>query len=240
MIRPWSPRSARLAVDMLGATITRTRANSPRCLLVYRASEGEPVKLAITGAGHGKDHACKVEILGRGQQFVAFGGHPSGAELQWLDGGPADRALADLPAVTEAQIAAFLATCVPIIGAEPVKPKAASKPNGQDHEPATAELRDIAVALALIPNSGPPDWESWNSVGMAIYASTEGSEAGWILWRDWSARNPADDPDATLARWEHYAKSPPTQTGAGKLFALAGAASPLAQALDAEGEDTGA
>ena len=101
------------------------------------------------------------------------------------------------------------------------------KGNGHDPEgPPTAELRDIAAALALIPNAGAPDWESWNNTGLAIYAATEGAEAGWELWRDWRAKNPADDPDATLARWEHYATSPPDRTGAGKLFAMAGAASP--------------
>ena len=225
-----------LALTMFGATIVRTRENSPRCLLVYRAAEGEPTKVAITGAAHSDSHSCKVEVLGKGQQFVAYGGHWSGSELQWPDGGPADRLLAFLPAVSEAKIDAFLNAACALIDAQPLtglgspaKPKkpSARKGNGHDPEgPPTAALGDIAAALALIPNAGPPDWESWNNVGLAIYAATEGGEAGWELWRDWSAKNPADDADATLARWEHYATSPPDRTGAGKLFALAGAASP--------------
>ena len=60
-------QAVRLAVDMLGATITRTRANSPRCLLVYRAAEGEPPKVAITGTAHSKTVARKIEALGKGQ-----------------------------------------------------------------------------------------------------------------------------------------------------------------------------
>ena len=113
----------RLAVDMLGATIVRTRENSPRCLLVYRAAEGEPGKRVITGASQTKTHACKIEVLGRGQQFVAYGRHPSGAELQWHQGGPADVALADVPVVTEAQVTAFLDAAAEIIDAQPVKPE---------------------------------------------------------------------------------------------------------------------
>jgi hypothetical protein len=218
---------SQLAVNMLGATIIRTRANSPRCLLVYRATTGEPVKLTLVGASHTKDNSCKIEVLGRGQQFVAYGGHPSGAELQWLEGGPTDRALADLPAVSEDQVHAFLNACVPVIEAKPIGAKPAPKPNGQDHDgPATADIQDVAAAMALIPNTNAPDWESWNSVGLAIYAATEGSFAGWKIWSDWSAKNPADDPDYTLERWQHYEKSPPSQTGAGKLFAMVAAVSP--------------
>jgi putative DNA primase/helicase len=218
---------SQLAVNMLGATIIRTRANSPRCLLVYRAATGEPVKLTLVGASHTKDNSCKIEVLGRGQQFVAYGGHPSGAELQWLEGGPTDRALADLPAVSEDQVHAFLNACVPVIEAKPIGAKPAPKPNGQDHDgPATADIQDVAAAMALIPNANAPDWESWNNVGLAIYAATEGSFAGWKIWSEWSAKNPADDPDYTLERWQHYEKSPPNQTGAGKLFAMVAAVSP--------------
>jgi putative DNA primase/helicase len=188
--------------------------------LVYRAAEGEPAKLTLVGADG------KIEVLGKGQQFVAYGKHPSGAELEWQSGGPTELALADIPAVTEDQINRFLNACAPVIKAQPVEVKK-PKANGHDHTaPATAALIDIAAALALVPNGDMPDWESWNNVGLAIYAATAGSEAGWELWRDWSAKNPADDPDATLARWEHYAKSPPDRTGAGKLFAMAAAASP--------------
>ena len=216
-----------LAVTMLGATITRTRENSPRCLLVYRAVEGQPGKGAITGAGHGDGHACKIEVLGRGHQFVAYGMHPSGAALQWPEGGPADRDWDSCPAVSEVELYRFLNAAAALIGADPIelgKPK--RKANGRDHGPPTAEVLDIAAALRVIPNAGAPDWESWNNSGLAIYAATEGSEAGRDLWVDWSAKNPADDPDVTLARWNHYATSPPNRTGAGRLFAMAVAASP--------------
>jgi hypothetical protein len=219
-----------LAFAMLGVTIVRRRANSPRVLLVYIAAEGEPPKRVCIGRTHSSETACKVEILGKGQQFVAYGEHHSGVALQWPDGGPRERALADVPAVTEAQVTAFLAKVAEIIDAEPAEPK--PRPRGKNgtapgpDDNVVADIADITAALALIPNDGPPDWESWNSVGLAIWASTGGSGAGWVLWRDWSARNPANDPETTAARWAHYAKSPPDRTGAGKLFRLAAEASP--------------
>jgi len=80
-------RVVALAFARFGPTIKRFRANSPRCLLLYRAAEGEPGKRAVKG------EAGAIEILGRGQQFVAFGTHPSGAPLQWTPEAPGDAAL---------------------------------------------------------------------------------------------------------------------------------------------------
>jgi hypothetical protein len=222
-----------LAITMLGSTIIRTRENSPRCLLVYRAAEGEPVKLAVVGSSHTKDAACKVEVLGRGQQFVAYGAHPSGAELQWLDGGPADQDLDATPAITEERLRAFMNAAAAAIDAKPLpEPRQRTAGNGvagsghYDHEAGPVELRDIAAALQIIPNDQPADWEEWNKIGLAIFAATLGTEAGRDLWLGWSAKHPDYDEDHALKRWEHYPSSPPDRTGAGKLFAMAGSASP--------------
>ena len=62
----------------------RTRANSPRCLIIYRAAEGKPPKRKLTGK------LGKIEVLGAGQQFVAFGIHLSGATLEWFPEAPGD------------------------------------------------------------------------------------------------------------------------------------------------------
>ncbi|WGD29876.1 DUF927 domain-containing protein [Ancylobacter sp. WKF20] len=103
----------RLATDMLGEAPVRFRDDSHRFLLLYRAAEGEPRKLVIRG----EDGA--VEVLGRGQQFVAFGWHPSGAEYRWSADSPETRHRDKLMPVTEQQVAEFLAACAPIIDAQP-------------------------------------------------------------------------------------------------------------------------
>jgi hypothetical protein len=201
-----------IAVDMFGEAPIRTRQGSPRCLMLYRAAVGEPSKIVLPG------RLGKIEILGRGQQFVAFGMHPSGVELEWFPDPPGSEPRDTLPAVTEEGIVDFLTACAPIIDAPPP-----IKGNGHDHagsEPQADPLR-IAAALDSIPNSGPPDWELWNRVGMAGWRATGGSSAGWEAWNAWSARNTAYDPDATRARWDHYAKSPPTSIGAGTIFRMA-------------------
>ena len=60
------------ARELLGDAPMRGWSNSFRRILLYRATTGEPSKLKLKGL------LGDVEVLGRGNQFVAFGGHPSG------------------------------------------------------------------------------------------------------------------------------------------------------------------
>ena len=62
----------------------------------------------------------KVEVLGRNNQFVAHGIHPSGAGLEW-EGDIAPGCglqLAELPVITEEQVSQVLELIAPLIGAE--------------------------------------------------------------------------------------------------------------------------
>jgi hypothetical protein len=93
---------ARHAFNILGDALIRFRADSSRILLVYAAAEGEPAKRSIHGARGG------VEVLGKGQQFVADGTHPGGQPYQWRFGCPADTRRENLVAVTEDSITSFL------------------------------------------------------------------------------------------------------------------------------------
>jgi hypothetical protein len=214
-------RARALAIDMLGDALIRQRSNSPRSLLVYRAADGEPPKRTITSS------FGKIEVLGRGQQFVAFGRHHSGAELHWVPEPPGDYSLDALFAVTEEQITAYLTAAADLIGAK--------KPNGEDdtgfehrHSPngPRADALDVLAALAVIPNDNAPDWEFWNKIGMATWAASGGSTAGFAAWCAWSEKNQAHDPAACHERWRHYPTSPPTEIGAGTIFHIAQKAVP--------------
>jgi len=204
------------AMERFGEAPLRYRDNSGRCLVLYRAAEGQPKKRVIKGT------FGKVEVLGHGQQFVAFGVHPSGAELRWMPEAPGDVAADHLPAVTEDQITAFLADVAPIIAAEPE----AAQRNGHT-SPHTSKLGlrgdalQVVAALCAIPNTGPADWEAWNRIGMAAWAASGGSAAGLAAFHAWSEQHPSYDTDETERRWQHYAISPPTGIGAGTLFHLA-------------------
>lgn len=100
-----------------GETLVRVRADSPRLLLVYRASAWEPKKVSVFGP------LGTVEILGKGQQFVADGLHPAGLPYQWEGTrSPATVRLEDIPAASEERIPHFLALCRELLGGMPEGP----------------------------------------------------------------------------------------------------------------------
>jgi len=202
-------------VDMFGETAMRYRANSPRALLVYRAAEGAPPKRVLAGT------FGKVEVLGRGQQFVGFGVHPSGADLQWMPEAPGEIDVSSLRAITEDEVTSLLEACALSIGAEIPKGRQAERNANKGDRKLGADALQVVAALCAIPNSGPADWEAGNRIGMATYAATSGNEAGRAAFHAWSEQHPEYDADETNARWDHYSDSPPTQIGAGTLFYLA-------------------
>lgn len=205
-------RCRSLVVQRFGEAPIRMRRNSPRCLVLYRAATGTPSKIVLAG------RLGKIEVLGKGQQFVAFGRHPTGAELEWFPEPPGEESLSNLPPVDEDALLELLEQIAPIIDATPPP-----RTNGHDHasgDPQADPLR-IAAALNAITNTGPADWEAWNRIGMAVWRATGASEIGWQAFNAWSARNASYDPAETRKRWEHYETSPPTSIGAGTLFHMA-------------------
>src|SRR5271167_1088956 len=95
-----------------GETPIRYRDNSPRVLIVYRSSEGEPPKRVLAS------DAGKIEVLGLGQQFVAFGVHWTGAPLRWVGEPPGDVALDQIPTVSEDDVTKLFAFAAPLIGSK--------------------------------------------------------------------------------------------------------------------------
>jgi hypothetical protein len=203
------------ALSRFGECPMRTRPGSARCLLLYRAAEGQPPKRSVSGT------FGKVEILGRGQQFVAFGGHPTGTQLEWMPEAPGDMPLDDLTPISEDDLTAFLAAAAESIGAQPEAKRTDTLAHQSSGLGLRADTLQVLTALASIPNTGPSDWEWWNKIGMAIWAATNGSTAGLAAFLSWSETHAAYDATETERRWNHYRTSPPTQIGAGTLFHLA-------------------
>lgn len=86
-------------------------------------------------------------------------------------------------------------------------------------------LSDLRKAMEIVPNDAR-DWADWNRLGMALWSATSGSEDGLSIFLDWSAKASKFDHATTVARWRHYAKSPPTKIGAGTLYFEAREADP--------------
>ena len=144
------------------------RHKSPS-LLLFRATEGSPKKLVAVGT------LGKVEILGHGQQLLAFGTHPSGTSLEWKPKAPGEIHLEELVPVTEEQVANFLKEVGPLIGAE-TQEIASSEPHLASALGPTAALEDVEAALEVIPNDGPANWEYWNDkIGLATWTNNGAS-----------------------------------------------------------------
>jgi Primase C terminal 2 (PriCT-2)/Bifunctional DNA primase/polymerase, N-terminal len=193
----------------------RTRNNTVRCLLTYRATEGEPGHKVIRSP---KESGMKhlVEILGRGQQFIAYGMHPSGAALEWKNGSPDIIPRDQLIAVTEEQIAAFLDAAAPLIGAIPpseLLTAPISAHEEREYGDFPGEL--LPEVIDAIPNT--VDYWGWIAIGMAIHKSTNGGRDD--LFHSFSARGGAIyNAKNTDAEWKRFN---PTRTGVGKLIRLA-------------------
>lgn len=110
-----SANIAALAQLLCGQTPLRRIGRAPKVALFYRASlpltKMETPELLMPNATK-----AQVEILGAGQQAVAFGIHPDTMqEYQWPEGSPELMPMADLPMVTEAVLRNFLGTAEALI-----------------------------------------------------------------------------------------------------------------------------
>ncbi|MFK4537921.1 hypothetical protein ABIA00_006104 [Bradyrhizobium ottawaense] len=120
--------TARLIEIPTASNAPRRTGRAPRCLFLFRAAEpgkkGITSEFMVDGAKH------QVEILRDGQQFVAFGDHvETGKPYTWANGSPLDIKPADLPAITNDEIAAFLSDAEAILAGlgERVKEKPKTK-----------------------------------------------------------------------------------------------------------------
>ena len=113
-----------LAEEDLGVSRLRRVGQPPKRLLLYR-TDGEPLRKALTPELWKDGVKAQVEVMGHGQQFVAFGVHPdTQAALQWDDETPETTPLAELPPVTQEQVAAFVAAAEALLRAAGYRTKA--------------------------------------------------------------------------------------------------------------------
>jgi putative DNA primase/helicase len=82
------------------------------------------------------------------------------------------------------------------------------------------DLDELAEAMRLVPNDNL-SWENWTSWALAIFAASGGSQRGFDIFDEWSARSSKYDAVTTDERWFEISGSPPSATGAGKIFAEA-------------------
>jgi hypothetical protein len=209
-------RLEQLAREMLGETPPIRFGLPPKRLLVYRAAE------PLSGM-----KAHPIEVLGLGQQFVAFADHPETKRpYEWPQESPADLAAESLPLVDEAMIRAFLDQAQALVPPELKPGRLPGESRGRAEVSAVAELRGtpeaIADALRFIPNADL-DYDNWVRIGMALKGAL--GEDGWDLFAAWSATSSKDVPETTAKTWGSLK---PERIGAGTIYhhALSGGWNP--------------
>lgn len=206
--------------EHLGLTCERV-GNAPKILLAYRA-EAEGWGKA-TGAWFedlgGARH--RLEILGKGQQFVAYHIHPdTGAPYEWVDffGGLEAMRAGDLPVITEAQVEEALqvfeamAEEAGLVRVSGSRSKAAGLTSAPVDDPLMAfeppvgiDLTEARRLVAYIDNE---DYDTWRGVGMSLHHEFGGSIEALDLWDEWSstASNYASREDLEK-RWDGFGVS---------------------------------
>jgi Bifunctional DNA primase/polymerase, N-terminal/Primase C terminal 2 (PriCT-2) len=81
-------------------------------------------------------------------------------------------------------------------------------------------LDELAEAMRFVSNDNL-SWEEWTIWALAIFAASGGSQRGLEIFDEFSARSTKYDAVTTDERWYEISGSPPSATGAGKIFKAA-------------------
>jgi len=198
--------------SILGRTDMIRIGKSPKALYLYRTNEP-----------FSKISMHPIEVLGLGQQFVAYAIHPdTGEPYRWPVSSPHETPVSALPLVTKEQV---LHACEeaykvlpPNLRKKVLRTVIPDKEAKASQDGLVGTFAAVEDALRYVPN---PDlsWDDWNRIGMAIYCATEAK--GFTIFDQWSQSSGKYNQTETSQRWDHYSKSPPTKIGAGTLYFLA-------------------
>jgi len=197
-------------VSLLGDAPVRI-GRAPKRLLAFRTTTPFTKVQATAVDPNGVKH--KVEILGEGQQFVAYGTHPdTGRPYQWVSFEElADIPATELPLITQAQAQRIVDTFVKrarergwTIGAQ-----RAAAPVEDDDDPFAGvkpvlQINDEQIRDVLRYAGDREEYDTWVLVGMALHHQFHGGERGLELWHEWSSDALNYDADALDAKWESF------------------------------------
>jgi hypothetical protein len=186
---------------------------APKRLMMFRTDEPfRKLRSTKYKDDWGDEH--QIEILGDGQQFVAYHKHPdTGKPYTWPNGdNPLNTRASDLPTLTVEQVEQLISYFDEIadeLGWEVVKAaRKASKaidsdnPWVEDTAPVTIDDDELRNRLLLVPH--PDDYDEWIKIGMALYHQFDGDETGLKLWHEWAETADNYDADALDRRWDGF------------------------------------
>lgn len=202
--------------EHLGAAPVRI-GRAPKRLMLYRTDEPFRKHRSTVYTDEWGEKQL-IEVLGDGQQFVAFHVHPdTGKPYHWIDDvSPLTIRANDLPTITEAQIETLIAEFEVYAekqkwtvfkqgrGAMKTAPVDPDNPWVEDSAPIDIAYEELRSRLMLIPVDGP-GYDQWFQVGMALHHQFDGDQMGFDLWVEWSETSIDFDLDELERKWPTFA-----------------------------------
>ncbi len=200
--------------DNYGITCERV-GNAPKTMLIYRMSGPAWRKNTSSWFTDTDGVKQRLEILGKGQQFVAYHIHPdTGQPYDWVDflGGLEANHVLDLPSISAADVIDIIAQF------EQMAADAGLIADGEtstklmrakaDPEDFTANIKvglSIKEAKDLLAHIDASDYDKWLQVGMALHHEFDGGTDALALYDEWSAtaHNYSSIEDITK-RWDSF------------------------------------
>jgi hypothetical protein len=199
--------------EKMGGTLMRI-GQAPKALFFFRTDV--PFRKRRTTERE-DDWGLKnqIEVLGEGQQAVAYHRHPeTGRPYTWPDyeENPLEVRQADLPTITQEMIdglfAYFEEVCDglgwDIKKAARGSAKAINQDNPflEDTTPVDMPDGEIFNQLMLVP--GADDYDVWSQIGMCLYHQWDGAEIGKQYWHEWSETADNYDREALEDKWNSF------------------------------------
>lgn len=210
--------------ELLGETLQRVGL-PPKTGLVYRTDKPFPkvnsrIFVRPEDDVADKRNWHKLEVLGDGQQWVAYAIHPDTEKpYRWLDKhGPHSVPWDHLPTITRDQALEIAAEFERLCEEAGWKVKRGSSLKSrttavieddedddeflQDTSPIDLSTQELSVKLGIVP--GAEDYDTWLQVGMALWHQYDGDDEGLILWHEWSAQASNYDSDVLDSKWSTF------------------------------------
>lgn len=188
---------------------------APKRLLVFRTDTPFRKLQATYVDPNGEKH--KVEVLGEGQQFVAYGTHPDTRKpYEWVSLDELVEIDADaLPLLTPEKAQAVLDQFAIVAKRHGWSLRGRSTSQTMDDDDsalvafkAPLDISDEAVEEALAHVDQAEEYDRWVQVGMALHHQYDGGEKGLELWQQWSSQAANYDADAVESKWESFSAMP--------------------------------
>lgn len=199
--------------------------SAPKKLLVFRTDRPFRKLQCVYNDGK-RDHG--VEILGMGQQFVAFGRHPDGFDYTWTSiDDPLTLEVDDLPVLHAEDADTILDKFEELATARGWTRKSrsgAAREMGEDadafekYKPVLAISHEKVLDTLDDVLNEDADYDLYLKVGCALHHQFKGEEEGLKLWHEWAEKSTKYDAADLNRRWGSFGHGPETSTFASLIW----------------------